>query len=237
VGALDDEDPLVLAQAVNGLAEVGDTDALPADYVADRRAAVERFRTKNREELDRWLGDGAPTWTSFYAKYARAQALRLIVGLAVLAAALGISFRQRRLGWRKSLEFVGWAGLIIGATLVVYAWLRGSLDFTSINARLTFLRAGLGVSAAVAVVAAVGHRLVFSDYGRLVEDELTLVGLTAFTIVLHPIVYGWPLGFPLPGPGLLFFPFFAPVFLLMHATLGAVLCGAYFVTIRHKPSA
>jgi HEAT repeat protein len=30
VGALDDEDPLVLAQAVNGLAEVGDTDALPA---------------------------------------------------------------------------------------------------------------------------------------------------------------------------------------------------------------
>jgi HEAT repeat protein len=30
VAALDDDDPLVLAQAVNGLAEVGDTDALPS---------------------------------------------------------------------------------------------------------------------------------------------------------------------------------------------------------------
>jgi HEAT repeat protein len=29
IAALDDDDPLVLAQAVNGLAEVGDTDALP----------------------------------------------------------------------------------------------------------------------------------------------------------------------------------------------------------------
>ncbi len=217
--------------------DIADTSVLPADYVADRRAAVERFRTKNRDELGRWLGDGAPTWTSFYAKYARAQRVRLISGLAVLAVALGISFRQRRLGWRKSVEFAVWAGLTIGATLAVYALLRGSLDFTSINARLEFLRAGLGVSAAIAVVAAVSHRLVLSDYDRLVEDELTLIGLTAFTIVLHPIVYGWPLGFPLPGPGLLFFPFFAPMFLVMHATLGAVLCGAYFVTMRHKPSA
>jgi hypothetical protein len=121
-----------------------------------------------------------------------------------------------------------WAAATTAATLALYRALRGSLDFTSINARFEFIRAGLGVSAVVALLAMLVHRSIFRDRDRWVADELTLVGVCVAANLLHPLVYGWPLGFPLPGPSLLFFPFFAPLFLVVHATIGAVVSAADF---------
>ena len=134
--------------------DIADTRALPAAYVADRRAAVERFRVANRETLGRWLGPAeAPTWSSLYAREGRAQHARLAAGAVLLVLALGVAIRVRRLGARAIAGLLAWAGLTIAATLAGYAALRHGLDFTSINAKAEFLRAGIGVSAGVGAAA------------------------------------------------------------------------------------
>jgi hypothetical protein len=209
--------------------DIADTRALPAAYVADRRAAVERFRAANREALGRWLGPAeAPTWNRLYAREGRAQRARLAAGAALLVLALGAAVRVRRLGAGALAGLLAWAGLTIAATLAAYAALRHGLDFTSINAKAEFLRAGIGVSAGVGALSLVLHRRVFADAARpgtrRLGDQLTLVGLLALAVALHPFVYGWPLGFPLPGPHALFFPFLAPVALVVHALFGGALC-------------
>ncbi len=102
--------------------------------------------------------------------------------------------------------------------------MRGSLDFTSINARREFLVAASTVCAGVGVVAGLVHRWVFADARRLARDRALLAGLGAGALLVHVLAYGWPLGFPLPGAGALFFPFLAPIFVAVHAALGAASC-------------
>ena len=74
------------------------------------------------------------------------------------------------------------------------------------------------------VVAGLVHRWVFADARRLAGDRTLLAGLGAGALLVHVFAYGWPLGFPLPGAGALFFPFLAPIFVAVHATLGAASC-------------
>jgi hypothetical protein len=209
--------------------DIADTTAMPAGYVADRRAAVDRFRAKNREVLASWLGPGVPpTWSSLYAREEGAQRRRLAAGFALLVAALFAAARLRGVGARAVASFLAWAGLTLAVTLALYDALRHSLDFTSINARLAFLRAAIGVSAVVGAAALLLHRRVFADAWRLLGDQITLVALLALATALHPFVYGWPLGFPLPGPYMLFFPFLAPCVLFVHAGYGGALCVAWW---------
>ena len=208
--------------------EIADVRALPAGYVAERHRAVERFRDANRAALARWLGPGVtPSWSTIYAREGRAQAGRLAASAALLAALLGVTARRRRLGLRAIAGFMTWTGLTFAASLALYVVLRHSLDFTSINARTEFLEAGLGSCAGVGALSLVIHRVVFSDVGRLVGDELTIVGLLALAVALHPFVYGWPLGFPLPGAQALFFPFLAPLMLVVHAGFAVILSVAW----------
>ncbi len=63
------------------------------------------------------------------------------------------------------------------------------------------------------------HGLIWRDRRRLVADQATLVWLAIVVNVGHIFVYGWPLGFPLPGPTLLFLPFIASIFLLWQSIL------------------
>jgi Type I phosphodiesterase / nucleotide pyrophosphatase len=211
--------------------DIADTRALPATYVADRRAAVERFRAGNREALARWLGPGTePTWSSLYAREEGAQRLRFMGSAALLVVALYAAFRRR--GLRALVGFLIWSALTLAATLAGYAALRKGLDFTSINAKAEFLRAGVGVSVVVGAISLAVHRRVFADERRRLLDEITLVVLLALATALHPFVYGWPIGFPLPGAHALFFPFLAPVVLLCHAVFGGALC---VMAWRRKP--
>lgn len=209
------------------LFELADPAALSPAYLADRRAAVERAREHNRTTLSRWLGPGVePSWASFYGRERRAQELRLAFGLLVMGGAGAWSLRRREAGARHSARLVLWAALIVGVTLALYVALRKSLDFTSINARWEFIGAALLVCAAGATAGVFSHRFVVRDSRRLLADQLTLVAMTAAAVVLHPLVYGWPLGFPLPGSFTLFLPFLAPVFLIVHALAAAALCVA-----------
>jgi hypothetical protein len=207
--------------------DIADTRVLMPEYLADRRAAIERFRLASSVALQGWLGDDAPaSWTRFYAKKARDQQTKLAVGLVAIGIGLFARFRRRGGGVRRAIGFIVWATATIAVTLATYRTMRGSLDFTSINARAEFIRAGLGVSLVVAILAMLVHRSIFRDRARWVADELMLVAVVVAANLLHLVVYGWPLGFPLPGPGLLFFPFFAPLFLVVHAMIGAIACAA-----------
>jgi hypothetical protein len=206
------------------LFDVADPSAFSLEYLADRRDAIRRFRASNEAALAKWL-DGEPAnWSRLYARERRAQMARLALGSAVLLVAFALVVWRRGLGARGAAEFVAWAGLSIAVTLAVYAAVRGSLDFTSINARREFLVAASTVCAGVGVVAGLVHRWVFADARRLARDRALLAGLGAGALLVHVLVYGWPLGFPLPGAGALFFPFLAPIFVAVHAALGAASC-------------
>jgi hypothetical protein len=215
------------------LFDIADTRALPAAYVADRRAAVERFRTMNAAALASWLGPGAPaSWTSLYRRERRAQTARIAASAVILCLLLASILWRRRLGARGAIGFLLWAGATTAVTLVVYAALRGSLDFTSINSRKEFLRAAVSVCSAVAVAAWFAHRRAFADMLRLLGDQATLVAVAAGALLLHVFVYGWPLGFPVPGPHALFFPFLATVFVAVHALAGGATCAVIFWRAR-----
>jgi hypothetical protein len=213
--------------------DIAEPRAFDPQYLADRRAAVERFRAKNAAALASWLGANvAATWTNLYARESRAEVERLAASAALLGLVFAVVARHRRLGVRGAASFLLWSTATIVATLAVYAAVRGSLDFTSINARTEFLRASAIVCLGIGVAASAVHRLVFRDATRLASDEATLVGLATGACLLHVFVYGWPLGFPLPGPGALFFPFLAPVFVVAHASIGAAACAIIFWRAR-----
>jgi hypothetical protein len=214
---------------------VADGGTLPEAYLRDRKHAIERFRVENRAALQSWLGPGAsPTWSAFYARERRAQHLRLGLGLALCAAALWLSLRRRRFGLRHALRFGAWIALVVAGTALSYALVRKSLDFTSINARWEFISQALLVCLTVALLGQLAHRPVVGvpQAGR--GDQLTLVLLAAASVGVHILAYGWPLGFPLPGHGLLFFPFLAPIFVVAHALVAAVLTG--WSLLRPAPS-
>jgi hypothetical protein len=215
------------------LFEIADPRAFPEAYVADRRAAVERFRAKNASALATWLGAGTPaSWASLYGRERAAQAARLAASAAFVGLLFVAIAWRRRLGVRGAVGFLLWAGGTTAVTLAVYAAFRGSLDFTSINTRKEFLRAAVSVCAAMAFGAWLVHRRAFADTRRLIGDQVTLVALAAAACVLHVFVYGWPLGFPVPGPQALFFPFFAPIFVAVHALAGGATCAVTFWRAR-----
>jgi hypothetical protein len=214
--------------------DIADPRVLPAEYVAGRRAAVEQFRAGNRAALARWLGPSfAPSWTSLYRTERAKQDARLAVGVVFLGLTLAGIARLRRLRARDLGAFLLWSGLTIACTLAAYAALRGSLDMSSINGRSAFIRSGLSVCGAVGLVSIAAHWLALRDRNRLLGDEITLVSLLGLATASHLFVYGWPLGFPLPGPGMLFFPFFAPLVVVTHACLGAILC---VISARTRPT-
>jgi Metalloenzyme superfamily len=207
------------------LFDIADPRAFSSEYLADRRAAIERFRARNRIELGRWLGGNEPaTWTTLYARERRAQRIRLAVGIGILSLFFALVGWRRRFGVRGAIGFLAWAACTVAATLALYVALKGSLDLTSINTRGAFVFAAASVCAGVLAAALFGHRFVFRDPKRLFGDQLTLIGLSAGANLIHPFVHGWRLGFPLPSPPVLFFPFLASIFLFIGAAVGCAMC-------------
>jgi hypothetical protein len=146
--------------------------------------------------------------------------MRLAASAALLSLIFAGTVFRRGIGVRGGAAFIVWAVAVTVVTLAIYAAVRGSLDFTSINARKEFLRAATIVCAGTAAVGGLVHRRIFGDAARFVADEATLVALSAGACLLHVFVYGWPLGFPVPGAHALFFPFLAPIFVIVHALVG-----------------
>jgi hypothetical protein len=216
------------------LFEIADPLAFSAARLANRRAAIERFRAKNRIALERWLGGKqSATWTRLYANERRGQRIRLFAGLGLLSACFAFVGWRRRLGVRGAIGFLAWAVCTVAAALVLHVAVRGSLDLTSINTRGGFVVTAAAICGAALGAALAIHWLVLRDPKRLFGDELTLLGISAGANLLHPFVYGWPLGFPLPSPLALFFPFLASIFSFVCGAIGCALClGAIFWRAR-----
>ncbi len=193
-------------------------------YVADRRAAVERFRAENRRALEAWLGDSPGTWPRLYAREASAQAGRAAF-VAILAFLGAIAtFRARRMTLRASAATLMWLASALLTLWVVHHLVLGDFDFTVINLREQYVPRAAFVTLAAALLAVGAHLLaICGEPQRLADDQLVLVGLVLVANVGHVYVYGWPLGFPLPGQAARYFPFLGAFALASYALVAAAL--------------
>lgn len=188
-------------------------------YLADRRAAVARFRTENERALGGWLGEGPPTWSRLYARQAGRAQLRLLAAAALALA--GVAFALRGLDWRRRARTVSW--LVFGAALLwaAHHLILGDFDYSVINKRERFILRAIAVSSVAALGMAASHRWIArGDLGR---DFALALGVGLFANVAHVAVYGWPLGFPLPPQPMRYFPFFGGIALVCFGAVGVLL--------------
>ncbi len=193
--------------------------AFSAEYIDDRRAAVTRFREQNRRVLEQWLGGSPGTWPRFYAREANARLPRLALVFAA-AAALVIAYAgalRRAFGTRAALVSTAW---IASAPLML--WLAhhailGDLDYTVVNVKGRFIVRAFAAAFAAAVAGIAAHRLVIGRIDRLVRDMLVVVMLLLVADAGHVLVYGWPIGFPVPSPAARYYPFFGSIALAGYA--------------------
>jgi hypothetical protein len=211
---------------LDALWEIAREDPADAAYFADRRAAVLHFRDENRAALERWLGGPPGTWARLYAREGRRQATRAAVVALVVALVTAFVLRRRGGEWARSAAWL--AGNVV-ALWVAHRIVLGEIDYTVINRKELFLVRAFGVTAMAAAASlalhwglAVGKRRI----GRLVDDWSLLVGLMLAASIGHIVVFGWPLGFPLPPAPLRYLPFFGSVALFGYSGLLAVLVAA-----------
>jgi hypothetical protein len=209
--------------------EIAEPSALPAEYLSERRRAIDQFRAENQVRV--------ASWTAFYHDARRRRALRAPPVFGALALLLWAYARGQRCQPRR--QGGGRPGFVFGATAIVVfavaAWalqiaLRGSFDMSSINNRRSFLAFTILLGMAVSAGAVGLHALLCRSLWALVWD-LCLLSLVGTTLCLaHPIVFGWHLDFPVPAPPFFFFPLFATLFLL--GTNAAGLIVGLFVLVR-----
>jgi hypothetical protein len=168
--------------------------AFPEFYLNERRNVVARFRAENLRYLETL---GAESWKDFYTSRAQLQWAR--AGAAFIFVLGLIVWRARHLG------LLAWIVLQWVLTASVIVVVTGGFDLTSIKQRGPFI--GLTLAAAsfsLMVFLFIHVRLMRAR--AIANDLRTLVIATSLACLAHVFVYGWPLGFPLPGPQLLFVP-------------------------------
>lgn len=183
--------------------------ATDAANASARRGDLEQVRAVHRARLAGWLGTEEGTWAALYQSERAAQRTRALLALGAIALLIGVSLWRRRLGWAQAAASAVWMAGLVGACAALFAAARGSFDFTAINLRSEFVRASLCICIGVGAVGAIIHLLAWRDPRRLVADLATAVATVAALGATHAVVFGWPMGFPLPAPAALFWPFFA----------------------------
>jgi len=196
--------------------------AFPFQYLADRHTAVDHYRRTNRARLDAWLAHPDGSWPELYEAQRRRQWLRATAVLIAIAAGFAVAAWRRRLGARNALGLAARFLLVFAATLVLHVLVLGSLDWTAINTRERYLIRAPMICGVPAVLAIVWHVWRIRDGARLIADQLTFAGLALALVLGHIVVFGWPLGFPLPGPTLLLYPFLGAFLIVVHGLLGSV---------------
>jgi hypothetical protein len=203
--------------------DVARAEPASAGYLADRHAAVERFRADNRLALERWLGASPARWPRLYEREARAQAVRLGVASALVLAIVVLSFRARRMSARDALFTTAWLAFTALVVWCVHHAVLGDFDFTVINLRERFIPRASAVAIVSAIAAVFAHHRIVRDPRRIEGDFLLLLAVLVAMNVGHVYVYGWPFGFPLPSQAARYFPFFGAIALAAHALVAIAL--------------
>jgi hypothetical protein len=192
-----------------------------ADYVSDRKEAVQRFRTENLRELGAWLGRAGGTWKQWYAHERMLQALR--GALALILGSLALSLILRGMRPKSSVvDLVVWLLAVFAATYLLHRLLLGGFDFTCINKRAQYVNKEAMVCIAAGLFGFGAHRLLWNDPSRLLRDQTALVFAALTVEGAHIAAYGWPLGFPLPSAALYFLPFILSIFVITSSMLGLI---------------
>ena len=204
--------------------DIVDVDNAPA-YAADRRAAIAHFRDANEAQLTTWLGGPPGTWSRLYARERGFRNARMMGGL-LLIPLLVIAWcirRSRTEGLANAAALLIWLLAYYTASIALHVIIRGTFDFTAVSSRGSYVPACLAIGAFTGLVACGLHAAIFRDRARLVHDLTVLVLVTLWLNVLHPLAWGWPLGFPIPNAQLLVFPFFGAFLLVTSGGLAILL--------------
>ncbi len=206
--------------ALDAIWELPRPGAFDPAYLDDRRTAVARFREANQKTLEGWLGGPPGTWARFYAHEADARlprvALVVLAALALAGARLG-SIRRAGGAWR-ALVTSAWLLSAPALLWLVHHAVLGDFDYTVINMKRRFVTRAFAITFAAALAGVAIHAVAIRNGRRLVRDLVTVVLLLLVANVGHVLVYGWPLGFPLPSAAARYFPFFGSI-----ATVGYAL--------------
>ena len=198
------------------------------EYAAERRASVTRFRDENARTLEDWLGSPPGTWSRLYERESARRSRRMWTGLVLLGTIfVGVS-RRSGLPWKSILTSAAWVVALYGGAGLLHVAVRGSFDFTAVNSRASYVPAVLAVGLAAGTLAIAVHLAVWRNGARLLRDQLSALSLWLGVNVLHPLAFGWPLGFPLPNRELLLFPFFGAILLVSGGLLTVVLGGLVY---------
>ena len=206
--------------AIFEVASFGENDRA---YVEDRRAAVTHFRDVNRAALEQFIGSAPGTWPRLHAREGEAQTRR---GLMVLAAALiflGLRLAGAKRRGERAVVSGAWVVFALFLTWVAHRVILGDLDFTVINLKIQFVPRAFAVVLLSALLAGAAHFVTLRRWDQLASDVLTLLGLVLIANLGHVFVYGWPLGFPLPGTAARYLPFFGAFVLVGYGLAAAVL--------------
>jgi hypothetical protein len=227
--------------------QIADPTGFPPGYLGQRRAEIERFRAENRQQLVRWLPQSDGTWTGFYDSHRRRQE-RLWLGaaaaaglvLVLLAATHLRHLRAHKRRWavlNSALSGV-WIASVWALGFGLQVLLRGSFDLTSTNHREEFIHFTCALGAICGTAAVLVHIAWRRSLRALMLDLSALLGLSALAAAAHPLVLGWKLGFPVPRPELMFFPYFAALFVgcLAGIGLGVALIGWVHGELRCRRS-
>ena len=188
---------------------------MPGDeaYVADRRAAVARFRDENARVLAGWLGGAPGTWSRLYARERAHHDGRFAVASIVLVVALFARL------WKQPASTWLWLAFALLALWVSHRLILGVLEFSAINLKERYVPKAFAAVFLAAVVTTLAHRWTRRPFA---PDQVTLVGVILYVNVAHVLVYGWPLGFPLPSAAMRYLPFFACFAAVGNAAIGIV---------------
>lgn len=204
---------------LDALWQIADPAAFPAAYLTDRQQAVARFRRANQEALVGFAASSGGRWSAFYEAARGKRALRALLLLGLVGPVLALHWhghrRLRRSAASRSGFLFGLPWLIGGLALayLLQVALRGSFDMSSVNNRHGFIRFTLALGVGITLPWLGVHRLLRRSLPALLWDLGVLSLCGTLLCVLHPVVFGWRLGFPVPSPQAYFFPYFAALFL------------------------
>jgi hypothetical protein len=187
---------------------------------------VQGFAYKVGAQLSAWLKQPNATWDMLAKHERRTQHLRFAASLAAgLLVLLLLAGRHHR-SLRPALASLGLVAVALAGSFIAMGLVRGRFDLAAVNKGVPFVFAETVTSILVLLLAGGLHLRLWHDSRRLLFDGVMLVAVELLLAVAHMVGFGWPLGFPLPSPALLFLPYPLAAFT---AATGAALLGMAMV--------
>ncbi|MBL4636821.1 MAG: alkaline phosphatase family protein [Kofleriaceae bacterium] len=184
-----------------------DPTSLGVSYISQRHKDIEGFRQANSKQLGQWLGHDEGLWSELYSREGRTQSLWWAATILLALVVLACSYRLRKFSVKRAGLSLVWIATITVTIVILYGFVRGTLDFTSINLRDEFINASVSICLSVGVIGLAIHAFFWRSLHTMLADQLTLIALLLLVGVMHFVAYGVPLGFPMPGRFMLFLPF------------------------------